>query len=143
MQALDIIDSNKDGFITRSEFMSHVIGATNNQVALPPVPSSNVAAFDVIDTNKDGIITRSEFDANVVIPDAPDGSDAKREAFDIIDTKKDGFITRSEFSHHVMGGTNNASFVTAAPPQVFETPKTETKKDKPVKIKKGKKTGCC
>merc|ERR1712107_654245 len=87
-------------------------------------------AFDIIDSNKDGIITRSELDANVVIPDAPDGSDAKREAFDIIDTKKDGFITRSEFSHHVMGGTNNASFVTAAPPQVFETPKTETKKDK-------------
>jgi len=130
MQAFDIIDSNKDGFITRSEFMSHVIGATNNNQMAMPAPSSNIAAFDVIDTNKDGIITRSEFDANVVIPDAPDGSDAKREAFDIIDTKKDGFITRSEFSHHVMGGLNNASFVTAATPQVFETSTTEAKKEK-------------
>eukprot|EP00811_Abedinium_folium_P034911 NODE_7751_length_1553_cov_6.233520.p1 GENE.NODE_7751_length_1553_cov_6.233520~~NODE_7751_length_1553_cov_6.233520.p1 ORF type:complete len:411 (-),score=103.10 NODE_7751_length_1553_cov_6.233520:319-1371(-) len=59
-RAFDVIDSNGDGVISRSEFRNHVDAQAGPQ-----------QVFEAIDTNHDGVISRSEFRSHVAGTIAP------------------------------------------------------------------------
>lgn len=70
-QAFDYDDANKDGKISKAEFLKHSVGPQGRPNSgpmkgpdgEPRQPMSRERAFDLIDTNHDGAITKGEMAA--------------------------------------------------------------------------------
>merc|ERR1712159_244394 len=89
MQHHDEVDVNKDGKITKEEWLA-------------PDSPARMDPFSHMDYNKDKLVTFEEFSKNErehyhgLDFDSPESKKHTREAFDILDCNKDGKLTRAE-----------------------------------------------
>lgn len=87
-----MLDTNKDGFLSRPEFAKHHRMHAPGQTGTAPGrhPTSN-NEFAALDRNRDGKLTAAELPAGL----APH--------FSMLDTNKDGSLSQAEFArHHAM-----------------------------------------
>merc|ERR1712146_644971 len=93
MQHHDEVDVNKDGKITKEEWLA-------------PDSPARMDPFSHMDYNKDKLVTFEEFAKNDrehyhgLDFDSPESKKHTREAFDILDKDKDGKLTRAEDRGH-------------------------------------------
>jgi hypothetical protein len=79
-ERIDAMDTNKDGKISKEEFMASCKGTNCSQ------------RFDALDTNKDGYLTKEELQEK-----AASTKEKAKEQIDAMDTNKDGKISKEEF----------------------------------------------
>jgi Ca2+-binding EF-hand superfamily protein len=102
----DVIDADKDGKITKAEFISFRAKTDSQakskrktkaatQVALKDPKGYLAFEFDRIDKNKDGWLSPSELHQGLL--SAGWMQDDVSMLFDLIDTNKDGRVTKAEF----------------------------------------------